>query len=61
MDIFSSYLISPSYSLIKKQVLLAESRLEVGFIQKNFVARTFVQMTPMCVNSCNWNNWLLKY
>ena len=45
---------SPSNALIKEEeALLAGSRVKVGLIHKNFVAHKFVQMSPVCMGSCN--------
>ena len=45
---------SSSNTLIKEEeVLLAGNRVKVGLIHKNFVTHKFVQMTPVCMGSCN--------
>ena len=50
----SDGLMSPSNALIKEEeALLAGSRVKVGSIHKNFVAHKFVQMSPVCMGSCN--------
>ena len=47
-------LMSPSNTQIKgEEVLLAGNRVKVGLIHKNFVTHKFVQMTPVCMGSCN--------
>ena len=50
----SDGLMSSSNTLIKEEeVLLAGNRVKVGLIHKNFAAHKFVQMTPVCMGSCN--------